>query len=605
MKKNTYSLCSNLYFMLKNLWDWNKKLFGAMVLRVPIMVLLPLLGVYLPKLILSEIETKAAVSHLLMVIGILTLLLITFTIIEKHTAAVIRWGSADYRMYYLNKLLFKMCDTDYECLEDVDFKDKYEKFKKDNMSEWGVVDKVIPSVQQFVSNFLGFTLFAAMLTKVSPLLILLIAITTCINSFFLNQLRLFEANLKDSAAKVDRHIGYILYKSTDFSMGKDIRLYGMDTWLMNIYHRCMEISINIRNKNLGQRIKCSIIDSSLVLLRDGVSYGYLIYLVLYKAMSASDFILYFGIITGLSGWLSKLLVNFHEITVASLAFSDMREFLNYPDKSNRGVGNPLPKEDNLPLTLEFINVSYCYSNSKTPTIKNFNLKVNPGEKLALIGINGAGKTTLMKLVCGFYSPTSGKILVNEKDIEDYNRDEYYKLISAVFQDVQFLPATIRENIAQGDFIAKNDTKIWRCLKLAGVEERIRTLPNGLDTLQEKGIFDTATDFSGGEAQKLLLARALYKDAPILILDEPTAALDPIAENEMYLKYAELTKGKTSFFISHRLSSTRFCDRIVFLEYGEIQEIGTHEELMDKGGKYAEMFKIQSQYYKEDVSVVGL
>jgi ABC-type multidrug transport system fused ATPase/permease subunit len=211
----------------------------------------------------------------------------------------------------------------------------------------------------------------------------------------------------------------------------------------------------------------------------------------------------------------------------------------------------------------------------------------------------------MKMVCVFYTPTSGKILLNGKDIKKYNRDDYYKLISAVFQDVQFLPATIRENIAQGDFTAKNDDKIWNCIKLAGVEKRIKTLPNGLDTLQEKGIYDNATDFSGGEAQKLLLARALYKDAPILILDEPTAALDPIAENEMYLKYAELTEGKTSFFISHRLSSTRFCDRIVVLEHGQIEEIGTHEELMDMGGKYAEMFKIQSQYYKENVNAVGL
>jgi ABC-type multidrug transport system fused ATPase/permease subunit len=591
--------------MLKNLWNWNKKLFCTMLLRIPTMVLLPLLGVYLPKLILSEVENKAAVSHFLFVIVTLTLLLIIFTVIEKRTAAIIRWGSADYRIYYLNKLLFKMCDTDYECLEDVDFKDKYQKFKRDNMSEWGVVDKVIPSLQQFASNFLGFTLFAAMLTKVSPLLILLISITTCINAFFLNRLRLFEANLKDAAAKVDRQSGYILYKSTDFSMGKDIRLYGMSTWLMNIYHKCMEISTNIRDKNLGQRIKCSIIDSVLVLLRDGVSYGYLIYLVLYKNMSASDFVLYFGIITGLSAWLSKLLVNFHEINSASMAFSDMREFLNYPDKSNRGVGIPLPTEEELPLELEFVDVSYCYPNSKIPTIKNFNLKVKPGEKLALIGINGAGKTTLMKMVCGFYTPTSGKILLNGKDIKKYNRDDYYKLISAVFQDVQFLPATIRENIAQGDFTAKNDDKIWNCIKLAGVEKRIKTLPNGLDTLQEKGIYDNATDFSGGEAQKLLLARALYKDAPILILDEPTAALDPIAENEMYLKYAELTEGKTSFFISHRLSSTRFCDRIVVLEHGQIEEIGTHEELMDMGGKYAEMFKIQSQYYKENVNAVGL
>lgn len=598
--EHTYSVWSNLNYMLKNLWRWNKKLFGAMVLRIPVVVFISLLGVYMPKLILSQVENHATIFHLFTVVGIVTVLLITLNVIDKHTAAVIHWGSADYRMYYLNKLLFKMCDADYECIEDVDFKDKYQKYKRENMSEWGVVDKVIPTIQDFMSNFLGFVLFSLMITKVSLWLILLIIVTTGINAIFLARLRKFENDQKDEESKADRHAGYLLYKSSDFSMGKDIRLYRMDDWIMDTYRKCMEISTSIRDKVCGQRIFCSVVNFILVMLRDGAAYGYLIYLVLYKNMSASDFVLYFGVITGLSGWLSNLLGNLHLINQASMSFTNMRNFLNYPDKSNREKGCSLPKEDELPCEVEFVNVSYCYPNSDSPTIKNFSLKVRKGEKLALIGINGAGKTTLMKLVCGFYRPTFGKILINGKDIKEYNRDDYYKLISAVFQDVQFLPATVRENIAQEDFNSKNDKKIWDCLKLAGIDKKIMKLPQGLDTLQEKGIYDNAADFSGGEAQKLLLARALYKNAPILILDEPTAALDPIAENEMYLKYAELTKGETSFYISHRLSSTRFCDRIIFLEHGQIQEIGTHEELINMGGKYAKMFEIQGHYYKEKV-----
>ena len=238
----------------------------------------------------------------------------------------------------------------------------------------------------------------------------------------------------------------------------------------------------------------------------------------------------------------------------------------------------------------------------TKTFDNFtavdslNLKIEKGEFFGLLGPNGAGKTTLIKLLCGLYSPTDGKILLNGKDKAQITKTSYFELFSAIFQDYYFLPMTIKQNITAS--IECNEEKFALALKQADMYDKVYSLPNGADTLMDRNVYKDAVDFSGGEKQKLLLAKAIYKDAPILILDEPTAALDPIAENELYLKYSELTNDKLSFFISHRLSSTRFCDRILFVSNGEITEEGTHDELMAKKGAYYKMFQIQSYYYRE-------
>ena len=224
-------------------------------------------------------------------------------------------------------------------------------------------------------------------------------------------------------------------------------------------------------------------------------------------------------------------------------------------------------------------------------------KVNRGENIAIVGENGAGKTTAVKLLCGLYYPTSGEILINGKSSHDFSSDSYFNLFSAVFQDYYFMPMTIAENICTAsDYDRK---KLFAAFDKAGISEKINSLPLKEKTYMIKDVYKDAADFSGGEKQKLLLAKAIYKNAPVLILDEPTAALDPIAENELYLKYNEMTIGKISFFISHRLSSTRFCDRILLVKDGKIAESGTHDELMALKGLYYRMYQVQSYYYKEN------
>jgi len=280
----------------------------------------------------------------------------------------------------------------------------------------------------------------------------------------------------------------------------------------------------------------------------------------------------------------------------------MREFFDYPNKTNRGKGIDIPVSLDLDslgsLSIELKNVTYKYPLTETPAIKNVSLKIAAGEKIALVGLNGAGKTTLVKLICGMYAPTDGEILLGGHHAGEYNIDDYHSLFSAVFQHFRFLPVSIAQNISVVPKEQADMKKLERCIGLAGLSETIDKLENGADTPLIKEINPDGTELSGGEQQKLMLARAIYKDAPVLLLDEPTAALDPIAESELYMKYNEIARDKTSVFISHRLASTRFCDRILLISDGEIAEAGTHDELMRKGGKYAELFEIQSHYYKD-------
>lgn len=307
--------------------------------------------------------------------------------------------------------------------------------------------------------------------------------------------------------------------------------------------------------------------------------------------------LYFTAITSLSNTLTGFADHFNNIHKYDLQVTELRKSEKITSSRNRGKGIPVPHDR---IDIEFKNVSFRYPNAENDTIRNISFRIRPGEKVALVGINGAGKTTIVKLLCGLYLPTEGEILLNGHPVNNYNIREYYSLFSAVFQDINLMPISIAENIACTTEKENIDrSRVMRALEEAGIGEKIKSLRDGIDTLYNKEVNPEAADFSGGEKQKLALARAIYLSRPMLVLDEPTSALDPIAENEMYLQFDKITENQTALFISHRLASTRFCDKILHLESGKIIEEGTHAQLMEKGGKYAEMFRLQSQYYQDE------
>ncbi len=270
------------------------------------------------------------------------------------------------------------------------------------------------------------------------------------------------------------------------------------------------------------------------------------------------------------------------------------EFLDIPNDMYQG-SLTVEKRSDRNYEVEFRNVSFKYPGSDNYSLKNVNMKFKIGKRLAVVGMNGSGKTTFIKLLCRLYDPTEGEILLNGIDIRKYNYDEYMNIFSVVFQDFKLLALKLGENIASGENYDKG--RVMKCLKDAGFEENLKKMPHGLDTYLYTDYGEDGVNISGGEAQKLAIARALYKDAPFIILDEPTAALDPVTEAEIYSKFNDIVGDKTAIYISHRLSSCKFCDEIIVFNEGAVVQQGTHEKLVvDESGKYYELWHAQAQYY---------
>ena len=307
--------------------------------------------------------------------------------------------------------------------------------------------------------------------------------------------------------------------------------------------------------------------------------------------------MYFSTISGFGDWMKGILEDIANIKAQSMYLDDMREFLEMKDSDE--VENPIeiPKDDS--YEIEFKNVSFKYPRTERYIYKNLSLKIKKGQRLAIVGINGAGKTTFVKLLCRLYEPTSGEILINGVNIKNFSKEEYFKVLSVVFQEIKTFAFSVAENVSLKDKENTDRSKVLKCIEKAGIKEKIDSLEKGIDTSLLKILDEDGVELSGGENQKLALARALYKNGKIVILDEPTSALDAVAEYNIYKGFDELIGEKTAIYISHRLASTKFCDVIAFFENGEVVEYGTHDELLSKNGKYSEMFNIQSQYYKEE------
>jgi ABC-type multidrug transport system fused ATPase/permease subunit len=283
-------------------------------------------------------------------------------------------------------------------------------------------------------------------------------------------------------------------------------------------------------------------------------------------------------------------------------FHMFNEFINIQGDFRKGI-IAISEEDKENLVLEFENVSFKYPGHDNYVLQNINIKINKYEKLAVVGENGAGKTTFIKLMSRLYSPTEGRILLNGTDIKEIKYEDYIKLISAVFQDFQMFSFSILENaIFQENTDEEAQKRVERLMTDNGLGKRLVTLKKGVDTQLTKDYDPDGEELSGGEAQKLAIVRALYKDSPIIILDEPTAALDPYAEYEVYKKFFDMTNNKTAVYISHRIASTRFCDKIAVFDNGKIVEYGTFDELINNQNKYFDMYNTQAQYFEEQVGL---
>ncbi len=601
--KNNYNYFNNLKFMLKEHWKFDKLYIILSVGLTPLGALTSVVAAYLPKTVLDCVENKSAVSDLLLKVGIMSLALIILNYLQGVLQNKSWTGRNLARDIMLHRLICnKVMTMDYNNYT-------YNETRVLREKAWNAVHGWDASVARFIelnctvaSSFFGFSAFTAIIVECNPWFIPILILCYGISMAGWLIFQKWKDKMKDKIAETFLRLHYVTYRSKDFSNAKDVRIYDMSDFLMRKIDKHLDDATkwNILRNN-GHFINCMLED----VFKFGVSLGayiYLIYLKLNSDMTLGDFSLYFGAITGFGQWLAKLVDSVSEIISGAHNVGDFRSFLDLEDKMNKEKGSALPTEEELPCEIDLKNISFSYDKAEKPTIDNFSLKINKGEKIAVVGVNGAGKSTLVKLICGLFVPDKGQIFINGTDSASFNRDEYYKLFTTLFQDCSLLPASIAKNVTLQEEKKIDKKRLYECLHLAGILDKIEGLPQKENTLLVREVHEGAVSLSGGELQRLLLARALYKDAPIIILDEPTAALDPIAENDMYMKYSELTKNKTAVYISHRLSSTRFCDRIILLDNARIIEEGTHEELLSLGGKYAEMFETQSKYYKEEAVI---
>ena len=332
-----------------------------------------------------------------------------------------------------------------------------------------------------------------------------------------------------------------------------------------------------------------------------MAYLYFLWMACGGRITAGDFVLACSAVASFSALVTQVSDSVGQMFQALPPLKRMRAYLDAADEPEPDPAAALPARGT-PISVKFRDVTFSYD-QKAPVLDHFSLKIRPGEKLALVGVNGAGKTTIIKLLCGFYHPTGGEILVNGTDVRNYKKEDLWQLIAPVFQEATILPFTIAENISLQPEQATDHSKVRECLETVGLWEKVQSLPSGMDTGMMRLEEDEGIMLSGGQKQKLLMARALYKDAPLLFFDEPTAALDPIAESETYEQFHQLSGDKTAVYISHRLASTRFCSRVVLLENGQVRASGTHEELLRSCPAYAEMFRVQSRYYRKEEEAV--
>ena len=604
MKKNkkeklNYNLFGNIAYALRNIWRWDKAFYAFFIPSIPLQVFLPLAAIYFPKMIIDIIENKEPTQTMVAVIFIYFGILFIANRIEAFCTTRLDMRYFRYAGKYQRLIVEKFMRTDYQNTDNPEIAQKYNKIMSDATNgSTCAPDFIWNAIFGFSINLLGITAYGGIIGSLSPLILIFLVISTTVTYLYGRyQVKYSEKN-RDKWGVIDRKTNYLSEFSSKFEYAKDIRIYGMLGWLTGLFKNYQKERF-VWTKKLSLRSYIgSVITALLSLVRDGAAYYVLCLMLFDDKISVGDFIFYFAAIAGFSGWLRNIVDDINGIIDKGFRIGYYREYFDMPEKYNHGIGCKLPQRADYPLDIEFRNVSYKYPAAEDYNLKNLSFKISKGEKLAIVGANGAGKTTLVKLICGLYFPTEGEILVNGVPTTEYNIEDYYTMFSAVFQDIYLLPLQIRQFIAS-HYEDIDDENVKASLIRAGLGDKIGSLPNGTKSMMMKGIFDDSVDFSGGERQKLMLARALYKDAPFVILDEPTAALDPIAENEIYLKYDELTGNKTSVYISHRLASTRFCDRIFFVENGDITEIGSHDELMKLNGKYAYMYDVQSHYYKDN------
>jgi len=590
------SLLSNVILVTRTLF----KTYPETIILTPVYmicrVVLPLLTAFIPSVAIAVITGGDTKRFLLMMAGILVAEAAVYVVLDYS-----RMTLMNRRVYTRLKIFFldyvgKSLTTDYMNLEPAKGQAAFTKGAKAVVgNSWGP-EKLMTESVEFVLHLIGLCTFGTAVLTLDYRILLILLFMFVLDTLLRGRAVKLDNEKRIIMSEVHRKQEYLERGSLTLTAGKDVRVYGMEGWFHQISEKLLsEALAYLKGSGLRWYLP-TFVNHICVAAQEIVTYFVLIGMALAGEITVAELTLQLGLVRGFTQWIYGVSVSYGALKKANGEMKDYRDVMELPEK-RRGEGTKVPGLTKGP-EIEFRDVCFRYPGAEEDTLSHISFTVKGSEKIALVGNNGAGKTTLVKLLCGLYEPTSGGIYINRENINEFHATEYQKLLSVVFQDSSLLSFTVEMNVA-GELPERVDKeRVKKALQAVGLWENIEKLPYGTETYITQDLDEGGVQFSGGETQKLLVARAMYRNGPILILDEPTSALDPIAESQLYTEYNNMTEEKTAFFISHRLASTKFCDRIFLLENGRIAEDGTHEALMEQNGRYRELFDIQSHYYKE-------
>lgn len=574
------------------IWQNKKSYFVFSALNVIFSALQPFANILLMPMLIDTLINdrdfkKAAVIGAVMVISgvLISCLASCMTIhLEKY---------ADYFLNMETEQASRLCmEIDFTLTEDKDALDQIQK-AREGINWSGGAHEIAKGFFTILSNVIKLLGVITVIIFAAPILLAVIAVLLAVSAILNNKKNKIDIKYFKELAKKNRINNYIEWQLDRFSFAKDIRLYDAADMMMTNAGNNFERLRQDQEKTSYEKYSLDVADAGTNSLRDFATYFYLGVLAVTGRITVGTFSQLISAAGTLSSSIQAIILGVQDIVKRSGYMCEFIKFMEYPpalEKGNRKISSPKDGHE-----IEFRNVTFSYPHTNVQVLKNVSIKLKSGEKLSVVGLNGAGKTTFIKLLCRLYDVDSGEILLNGVNIREYDYEEYMKLFSVVFQDFMLLAFSAQDNILLGE--KGNAEEVDELFRKTGILDKINSLPKGKDTMMFKMFDKEGVELSGGEQQKLAIARALYKNAPVVILDEPTAALDPVAEYDIYRQFNDLVHGKTAVYISHRLSSCKFCDHIAVFSEGTIKEYGTHDELVRRqDGIYAEMFKAQAQYY---------
>ncbi|MGI6664262.1 MAG: ABC transporter ATP-binding protein [Christensenellaceae bacterium] len=586
----------NIFFALKAAWKYEKKVYIYLAIYAIFAAAVPFVHLFFVRWVFQALLNDSSLTEVF-------LLLISFFIAAVGINFIASWVKRAYqpslltiRQSLMHVMQEKSMTTEFVNTENPSFlNETHAAFQTMAINDAGVegfLHKIFIVFAQSITLIAYFLILGSL-----NIWILLLLLCNAVASYFVTKkVKNYEVKKQPKINKTEREMNHWVQVMTDISYAKDIRLYSMSKKVLDIFDGHIATRSKINADIWKHKLWALLIEAGLFLIGEGIAYTYLISKVTQQVLNIADFSFYFSLI---SVFVGTLLAMFGELSTLPKYLNEISIFRNYINKED-AVCKKNIELPALPYVLQLNDVSFRYPGADKDTLKNITLNIPAGQKLGIVGHNGAGKTTLIKLITGLYTPTKGTITLNGIDIANFDKKEYLSVVSAVFQDTHIFAYSVAENIAfaeQADIYA-----VEQALKKAGIKRMVEELPKGMGTPLGKALSEDGIELSGGQQQRISLARALYKDGAIVVLDEPTAALDPIAEHEIYMHFQEMVKGKTAIFVSHRLASTYFCDKIAMFEQGALIEYGDHQTLLRKNGKYADMFNVQAQYYQEEENV---